>query len=105
MPTSDLPEGGPRVLPVPGVDALVKARELSKDYVMGDHTVRALRTVSLDIGRGDFVAVMGPSGSGKSTFMNLVGCLDRPTSGDYFLDGINVATLDRDERAEIRNGK
>lgn len=85
--------------------AVIRVVDLVRVYQMGQVEVRALDGVSLSIAPGDFVAVMGPSGSGKSTFMNIVGCLDRPTSGRYFLDGTDVSGLDRDARAEIRNGK
>ena len=84
---------------------LIRVENLTKIYRTGDVEVRALDDVSTSIEQGGFVAIMGPSGSGKSTFMNILGCLDRPTSGSYFLDGISVAELDRDQLAEIRNRK
>ncbi len=82
---------------------MIEARDLVKEYVIGDTTLRALDGVNVRIGRGEFAAVMGPSGSGKSTFMNIAGCLDRPTSGSYVLDGKPVETLSRDALADIRN--
>jgi putative ABC transport system ATP-binding protein len=84
---------------------LIEIEKLTRTYQLGDVVVHALRGVSVAIERGDFVAIMGPSGSGKSTFMNIIGCLDKPTSGAYLLDGVNIGGLNRDELAEIRNQK
>lgn len=84
---------------------LIETREITKVYKAGDIDVQALCGISLKIEKGEFVAVMGPSGSGKSTFMNIIGCLDKPTAGTYLLDGIDVSGLERDERAAIRNKK
>jgi len=83
--------------------ALIQARDLTKVYRIGENTVRALSGVSVDIAQGEFTAVMGPSGSGKSTFMNLLGCLDRPSSGEYTLGGRRVSGLGDDELAALRN--
>lgn len=86
-------------------DQVIVTKDLRKIYQMGQIEVRALDGVSFSIDRGDVVAIMGASGSGKSTLMNLLGCLDRPTSGDYLLDGEEVQTLDDDQLASIRNRK
>ena len=86
-------------------EPVIRIRDLTRIYRMGETEVRALDGVTLDVAPGEFLAVMGPSGSGKSTFMNIVGCLDRPTAGSYVLEGTDVSTLDRDARAAIRNDK
>ncbi len=87
------------------MDWVVEAKDLTKVYKMGEVEVQALSGASLKIGRGEVVAIMGPSGSGKSTMMNILGCLDRPTSGEYILDGEPVAKLSDDQLAAIRNHK
>ncbi len=84
---------------------MIKIEHLSKTYHIGDISVRALKGVSIEIAAGEFVAIMGPSGSGKSTFMNVVGCLDKPTHGSYILDDIEVAGMDDDALAMVRNRK
>lgn len=86
-------------------NALLKTEDLTKDYLLGSEMVHALCGVSVEIMHGDFVAVTGPSGSGKSTFMNLLGCLDSPTSGRYILDGSDVSRLTADDLSEVRNRK
>ena len=85
--------------------AVISVRSLIKTYVVGEIEVKALRGVNLEVQPGEFVAVTGQSGSGKSTFMHIVGCLDRPTSGHYFLDGEDVSRMSRDQLAAIRNKK
>jgi len=86
-------------------NAVIKLENIRKVYQTGEVEVHAVRGVSLDIARGEFVAIMGSSGSGKSTLMNTIGCLDRATAGEYYLDGVAVSALNRDELADIRNSK
>jgi putative ABC transport system ATP-binding protein len=84
---------------------VISTRNLVKTFVVGEHQVKALRGVNIDVAPGEFVSVTGPSGSGKSTFMHIIGCLDRPTSGQYFLDGQDVSTMSKNELAGVRNRK
>jgi putative ABC transport system ATP-binding protein len=86
-------------------NVVIDVRDVTKIYQMGDMQVHALRGASLQIGQGELVAIMGPSGSGKSTLMNILGCLDQPTSGEYYLDGVEVDRLDDNQLAEIRGKK
>ena len=87
------------------MSTVISAKNLVKTYVVGEVEVQALRGVNLEVRRGEFLAVTGPSGSGKSTFMHIVGCLDRPTSGQYFLDGQDVSRMSKDALAAVRNRK
>jgi putative ABC transport system ATP-binding protein len=89
--------------PAGAAPSVIATRNLVKTFVVGDYQVRALRGVDIDVPRGEFLAVTGPSGSGKSTFMHIVGCLDRPTFGQYLLDGQDVSTMTKNELAVVRN--
>lgn len=89
----------------PKTKNIMKIVGLTKTYVVGEVEVKALKSVNLSIDEGEFVAIMGSSGSGKSTLMNLIGCLDKPTSGEYYLDGVNTSTLSKNDYAKIRNQK
>jgi len=84
---------------------IVEIKELKRDFIMGSETVHALRGISFDVQAGEFVTIMGSSGSGKTTLLNILGCLDKPSIGDYFLDGVDVKSLSRDELAQLRNHK
>ncbi len=88
-----------------GKKDIIRIKGLTKTYTVGEVEVHALNSVDLNIVEGEFVAIMGSSGSGKSTLMNLIGCLDSPTSGEYFLDGVNTGTLSKNDYAKIRNQK
>ena len=85
--------------------SVIELRGLKRHYILGDITVKAIRGLDLDVDSGEFVSVMGPSGSGKSTLMNVLGCLDKPTEGSYFLDGIDISKADENAFADIRNKK
>lgn len=84
---------------------IIKVDNIKRDFLVGDEVVHALRGVSFTINEGEFVTIMGTSGSGKSTLLNILGCLDTPTSGDYYLDGVSVRTMNKNDRATLRNRK
>src|ERR1700752_4491154 len=100
MPATTEPQGAGS-----GGNPVIRLENVFKTYDIGEIQVQALRGVSLQVREGEFVAVMGPSGSGKSTIMNILGCLDRPTKGRYFLDGVDVSRMSKTELARIRNRK
>jgi putative ABC transport system ATP-binding protein len=105
-PSAMIDSAAERIARIPGgvpADAVILTRNLKREYVMGAETVRALRGVDVMIRRNEFVALMGPSGSGKSTLMNMIGCLDSPTEGEYWLNGHRVSELNDNELARIRN--
>lgn len=83
--------------------SLIETKQITKIYKLGEFELKALDNISINIEKGEFVSIMGPSGSGKTTFMNIIGCLDKPTKGKYFLNGIDVGELNRDELAKLRN--
>jgi putative ABC transport system ATP-binding protein len=87
------------------MEPLITIKDIGRKYVIGSETIHALKSVSLNINKGEFVALMGPSGSGKSTLMNILGCLDTPTKGEYILNGINVSHMTDNELAEVRNSE
>jgi putative ABC transport system ATP-binding protein len=87
------------------MEPLITIKDIGRKYVIGSETIHALKSVSLNIKKGEFVALMGPSGSGKSTLMNILGCLDTPTKGEYILNGINVSHMTDNELAEVRNSE
>ncbi|MGH9394534.1 MAG: ABC transporter ATP-binding protein, partial [Terriglobales bacterium] len=97
------PTGAAEATPLPASTAVIRTVDLWKVYQMGTEQVAALRGVSIEIKRNEYVAIMGPSGSGKSTLMNLVGCLDTPSEGEYWLNGVEVSKMNYDELARVRN--